>query len=213
MSVIISRKSVDAIVNFEVTSEKVYNKKYIHPILPGVNSGITIGIGYDLGMSSVQQIEKDWAGYVSNNDLLLLRKASGLTQSKASSLMSDLRNVSVSFHDAEEVFIQNLKSYAKSALHIYPGLDLLNYDTQGAIISLIYNRGALIDNSDRRKEMKAMIEQIANKDYKGLAASFRSMKRLWDAKTANGLIIRREIEASLVDGGQREYQLIEKVEL
>ncbi|MEO6304797.1 MAG: hypothetical protein ABIP51_16675 [Bacteroidia bacterium] len=213
MSLIISKKSVDAIVNFEVGSENLYNRRYTHPVLPGVNSGITIGIGYDLGMSSVSTIIKDWTGFVSNNDLALIKKAAGLTQTKAKEVLPLLKNVTVSYHDAEEVFIKDLSNYAAQALHIYPGLEKLNPDTVGAIISLVYNRGSLINDTDRRKEMKALVGFIAAADYINIAAQFRSMKRLWSSKTAQGLITRREVEALLVDGSQRVYSDVEKISI
>ena len=213
MGVIISKKSVDAIIGYEVSSEAIYNKKYVHPILPGENSGITIGIGYDLGMSSIAKIEKDWTGYISNNDLELIKKAAGKIKSNAAVLLPQLLSVTVSFHDAVEVFINDLKSYAQRTLHLYPGLDLLFYDAQGAIISLTYNRGASFDNSDRRKEMKALVQFIADKDYKNIAAQFRSMKRLWDPKVSKGLIIRRENEAVLVETSDRIYSEEEKINL
>lgn len=122
-----------------------------------------------------------------------------------------MKNVTVSFHDAVEVFINTLEKYAINALQVYPGLDQLFYDAQGAIISLVYNRGTLIDNSDRRKEMKELIDCIAKKDYEKIAFQIRSMKRLWNINKSRGLILRREDEAILVEKSNRLYTEEEKI--
>ena len=209
--VIISKKAFDFIIGFEVGSETLYNKKYIHPVVPGEESGITIGIGYDLGQVSAVQIKKDWKGYVSDNDLALLMKGSGLKKNAAKQKVTEMKNVTVSFHDAVEVFINTLEKYAINALKVYPGLDQLFYDAQGAIISLVYNRGTLIDNSDRRKEMKELIDCIAKKDYEKIAFQIRSMKRLWNINKSRGLILRREDEAILVEKSNRLYTEEEKM--
>jgi hypothetical protein len=36
-------------MSHEVTSQSVYNKKYTSPIMPGGDSGVTFGLGTDLG--------------------------------------------------------------------------------------------------------------------------------------------------------------------
>jgi GH24 family phage-related lysozyme (muramidase) len=78
----------------------------------------------------------------------------------------------------------------------YPGLDQLHPDAAGAIVSLVYNRGASL-TGDRRREMAALKPLVAAKDYQGIASRIRAMKRLWPA--AKGLRLRREAEAGLVE--------------
>src|SRR5712671_8014799 len=60
----ISQESFDLIVNFEVSSRAAYDKNYRYPERPGGRSGITIGIGYDCGYSSVEVIHADWDGKI-----------------------------------------------------------------------------------------------------------------------------------------------------
>ena len=43
-----SQAAFDLIVKEEVSSEAVYRKKYQRPEWPGVNSGATVGIGFNL---------------------------------------------------------------------------------------------------------------------------------------------------------------------
>jgi len=58
-SMIVSKKSLDLIIAFEVSSKTAYNSKYKNPIWPGGESGITIGIGYDIGYSTITQFKND----------------------------------------------------------------------------------------------------------------------------------------------------------
>lgn len=68
-SIKVSRASINKIIEFEVTSREVYTRKYERPIWPEGFSGITIGIGYDLGYVTVKQFMEDWGGVLSGADL------------------------------------------------------------------------------------------------------------------------------------------------
>lgn len=70
-------------LEIEVTSEEVYNKKYINPIWPGGDSGVTVGIGYDLGMNNRETIIMDWTGNVNLNSVSILSNLAGITGQKA----------------------------------------------------------------------------------------------------------------------------------
>ena len=76
------------------------------------------------------------------------------------------------------------------------------------MLSLVYNRGTDL-TGDRRKEMKAIQPLVIAKDYNGIAAQFRFMKRLWN----NGLVGRREREAVLVETSNRVYEQKEIVDI
>ena len=80
---------------------------------------------------------------------------------------------------------------------IYPTMEALNKDTQGALVSMIYNRGASL-SGDSRIEMKAIVDMVKNKDYEGIAEEIEKSKRLWESKGLDGLVKRREAEADLV---------------
>ncbi|MEJ2117138.1 MAG: CHAP domain-containing protein, partial [Alphaproteobacteria bacterium] len=51
----ISDEAFDLIVEFEVTNQQVYEGKYRKAVWPGHSSGVTIGIGYDVGHVSKSQ--------------------------------------------------------------------------------------------------------------------------------------------------------------
>src|SRR5258708_33323102 len=56
----ISDRAIQLIIAFEVTSEAVYNRLYQRPTWPKGKSGVTIGIGYDLGYPAPAQIGPVW---------------------------------------------------------------------------------------------------------------------------------------------------------
>ncbi len=73
-----SRAAVDLIVSHEVTSRPVYEKKYIHPEWPGVQSGLTVGVGYDLGYNTAADIHNDWSPYLSAAVVSSMQKYAGI---------------------------------------------------------------------------------------------------------------------------------------
>jgi len=196
---ILSKNTIDMIIGFEVTSEAWYNKKFTHPTWPGGHSGVTIGIGYDLGMNRSEQIVRDWTGEVNLNSVALLANLGGITGEAAKSKIVGLvREITIPYESAYNVFINStLPRFCKLALNTYPGLDLLNPDTQGAIVSLVYNRGTKL-NGERRIEMNNLVGLIALKDYTGISNEIKAMTRLWVGKGLPGLIQRRMDESAVV---------------
>ena len=80
----------------------------------------------------------------------------------------------------------------------FPGVDKLPADAQGALVSLIYNRGSKMEG-DSRREMRAIRDAVPKGDLKEIANQIRSMKRLWEGKGMGGLLKRRDAEADLVE--------------
>lgn len=201
---IVSKKAVDFIITCEVTSKAVYDKKYQGLIWPGGESGVTIGIGYDLGYQSAQSIENDWVKEIGAHQVSILKMFAGLRGTKAQLAMVGNKlapQISVPFQAACNIFIKrSLPKYGRMALQVYPGLDELTPDAAGAIVSLVYNRGTNLQG-DRRAEMRAIVPLVVDKDYHVIAEQLESMKRLWD----NGLVERREKEAALVRNSVRQY--------
>jgi hypothetical protein len=196
----VSVKSLDMIVAFEVTSQVVYDKKYQSPIWPQGDSGITIGIGYDCGYYTKAQIAAAWGTQASAGDVALLQQIAGLKGLAAKNALPQVKSVVIPFANATAVFYHStLPSFAAQVKKAFPGVEKLPPDAQGALLSLVYNRGAAIDDSDRRREMKNIVGLVAAGDLAGIAAQLRSMKRLWDPVKQKGLINRREAEAKLVE--------------
>lgn len=71
----ISDRAFNMIVAFEVTSQAVYQAQYRHPTWPGGASGVTIGIGYDVGYVSESVLKQDWEGTIPELMIQALRRS------------------------------------------------------------------------------------------------------------------------------------------
>lgn len=194
----ISKKAIDLIIQHEVGGRAVYEKRYQKPIWAGGDSGLTIGLGYDVGYVKEAQLFSDWQG-LNLNFLNALKRFCGVKGQVVKTMMrGEVLNVIIPYNIAYEVFVKkSIPKYYALTKKIYPQLDELNEDTRGALVSMVYNRGAKIDG-ESRKEMKAIVDLVAKKDYEGIAEQIEQSKRLWEGKGLDGLVIRREAEADLI---------------
>ena len=194
----ISKRSIELIIQHEVGGRAVYERKYQKPIWAGGESGVTIGLGYDCGYVNEKQFFADWAG-LNLNFLNALRPIIGLKGQQAKVMLKgEVLNVKIPYNMAYEVFVKcSIPRYFAMTKKIYPDLEMLNEDTQGALVSMVYNRGAKIEG-DSRKEMKAIVDLVAKQDYEGIAEQIEMSKRLWEGRGLDGLVVRREAEADLI---------------
>ena len=166
---------------------------------PGGNSGITLGFGYDLGYVTVDQFESDWGPYLTPVQLNRLRDAVGKRGIAARNRAVQFNDIRIKRKDAETVFLErNVPLYALKTEMTFPGIAKLPPDAQGALVSLVFNRGTSMEG-DRRREMRAIQAAVANGDLQEIADQLRSMKRLWVNQGLDGLLERREKEAELVE--------------
>jgi len=166
---------------------------------PGGDSGITLGFGYDLGYATVDQFESDWGPYLTSAQLNRLRDAVGKRGIAARNRAAQFKDIKIKRKDAETVFLErNIPLYALKTEMAFPGITVLPPDAQGALVSLVFNRGTSMEG-DRRREMRAIQAAVVNGDLREIAKQFRSMKRLWVDKGLDGLLVRRDKEAELVE--------------
>jgi len=207
-----TRGGLELIVEFEISSPEYYERRLIRPIWPGGESGITIGIGYDLGFATRPQIRDDWKD-LPEQTVARLVEASRVTGTKARDLLPRLRDLRIPFAHAAKVFYtRSLVQYAGETRRVYPGIEFLPADAQSMMLSLIYNRGTKLTGPTRR-EMSDLVPLVQQGDLPGMAAQFRSMKRLWQGAGLAGLLTRRETEARLIEKSQRDYTAQEIVYL
>ena len=170
---------------------------------PGGDSGITIGIGYDLGYVTVDQFESDWGPLLTEATREKLKSAIGLRGTKAKNKAPDFKSIRIKPEHAEAVFRErSIPLYTFRTEQAFPGVELLPLDAHGALVSLVFNRGtSMVDKAgeDRRREMRAIRDAVPRQDLREIALQLRSMKRLWEGKGLDGLIKRREDEALLVE--------------
>jgi len=165
---------------------------------PGGASGITIGIGYDLGYEN-EDFKEDWSPYLTEEQVEKLSTAFGKRGESAHTIADQFSDITIKRADAEAVFDKrSLPKYEEMTRYAFPGFDDLPRDAQGALVSLVFNRGASM-KGDGRIEMRAVKELVPKGDLKGIADQIRAMKRLWVGKGLDGLLARRDAEASLVE--------------
>lgn len=200
----VSKRGLNMIVMFEISSEAYFNLKLIHPIWPQAASGITIGIGYDLGYNSASTIRSDWS-MLDKSTLDGLVTGAGVTGQAAKNLLPQLKSLTVPLVPSKKVFYsRTLVKFARLTRSTYPEIEKLPADTQAALLSLVFNRGNKL-TGDSRKEMASIQPLVKNGDLKGIADQIRAMKRLWNKATLPGLHIRRDKEADMVQNARSIY--------
>jgi GH24 family phage-related lysozyme (muramidase) len=170
---------------------------------PGGASGITLGYGYDLGHVTPAQFAADWAACFTAEQMARLRRAIGKTGAAARALAASLADIRCAPADARRVLVgASLPVYVARTRRAFPGFDVLPLDVQGALVSLVYNRGTRMTDSpgtNDRREMRAIRGLVAGGMVAGIAEQLRLMKRLWVGKGLDGLLRRRDAEAALVE--------------
>ena len=197
---LLSPKSLQLVLDYEVGGGEGYYNRYLkRPCWPKGASGVTIGIGYDLGYNSTSQFQEDWGGRIDDSDFDLLRKCLGFKGSVANSKLSTVRGIEIPWDSALTVFKSNtIPRFIRLTLKAFPGADKLHPDAFGALVSIVFNRGSSLKGS-RRSEMARIRSLVPSKNYSAIAEEIRSMKRIWKGKGLDGLLRRRDKEASLVD--------------
>ncbi|MCA1864042.1 hypothetical protein LE191_28480, partial [Janthinobacterium sp. HSC-3S05] len=159
----------------------------IRPEKPGGASGVTVGIGYDCGYYSASQIRQDWGGHLPPAMVKALAICAGIKGDAAYAACEQVKHlVSVPWDAAIAVFSEvSIPKYLASTRKGLPNFDLLPPDCRGALLSLVYNRGASFsipaakDPQGRYVEMRAIRSAMAVKNYAAIPGELRKMKRLW----------------------------------
>lgn len=199
----ICKEAENLIIEQEVTSAALYRARYTRPTWPQGASGVTIGIGYDCGYSTANQIREDWGSRLPANMVEILASVAGLTGERAHTATRTARvqTVVVPWDAALDEFeTVEIPRWLAKVRKVYPNTEKLGPYCEGALVSLAYNRGlALKDKpgSTQRKEMMNIFVHLRDGHPEKIPAEFRSMKRLWN----NGLVQRREMEAQLFERG------------
>jgi len=198
----IPTRAVAFIAREEVSSRQYYDTKCARPTWPGGASGVTIGVGYDLGYQG--KFDADWSDLLAPAQMDALRPWLGRQGATASAGPAQLQAISIPWHAAWTVFIRRslpgeitLTSATFRGPVAPPPLCL------GVLVSLVYNRGTSMTDSQQspgnRKEMRDIRDAVAAGRLGDVPAALRAMKRLW--REGNGLRDRREREAKLFEEG------------
>jgi GH24 family phage-related lysozyme (muramidase) len=192
---LVGPKALDLILEMEGMDQP-----WLRP--PG-ESGITIGVGFDLGYCTPLEFDTAWRRHLSPEDYQRLAAVIGKKGNAAEAVKSSLRTVKpITSAAAKEVFYRcTLPKWTMQTARAFPGLHVLTPDQQGVLVSLVFNRGPSLGGG-RRVEMAQIarvLQTTATPKSKArqISALLRSMKRLWP--TIPGLRRRREEEAKLME--------------
>jgi len=202
----VAQKAIDLIVFFEVSNKSNYEKKLTRPIWPKGQSGVTVAIGYDLGFVRSKWLREDWSGLINKNVIDALEPACQRTGASAQELTPKLQHVEISWPIAMKQFSERLLPlYVGQALISVPLAANLSDTSLGALVSLVYNRGAnFTSNTEKRREMVAIKDALAEDDYSKIPGLIREMKRHWKYEEFPGLHKRRDLEAALFEEGLKK---------
>jgi hypothetical protein len=200
----VSKHAVDLLIGFEVSSPALYHKRYERPVVPGGESGLTIGVGYDLGYVSKVMCKDDWSPYLPADQVAALMKVCTKTKADAKLLRPSVSEIVIPWDVADKQFRTCiLPRYVAMTLYKLPNASKLSDDSLGALVSLIYNRGASFTKPGARyKEMRAIKDHLENEEFAQIPGEIRAMKWIWkDKPDLAGLLTRRDLEAQLFEVG------------
>lgn len=203
----LSKTSFDLIIYYEVGGESAYNSRYSKPVWPGGASGVTIGIGYDIGYNTPDSVKADWSGIISDADISRLSACAGIKGSAARNKVLDVNDITIPWEAAKAVFIKKtLPRFKSECIRAFPGSDKLHPDAFGALVSLVFNRGASTSGKNR-EEMARIRAALTGQTkvtniYDYVADQIIAMKRIWANTNLTGLLKRRDKEAELVRSGK-----------
>lgn len=180
---------------------------------PGASSGVSIGRGYDLGYVTKEEFTRDWRPILSDGDYRRLLNAVGLKGEKAREAAQGLKGIRITEAGADKVFFESTMPIEQERTSLaFRGIECLPANAQGALVSLVYNRGGNM-SGDRRTEMRSIASAILKlkcgditqeETLRSIANDIKDMKRLWQlgTPTGRGLRRRRDAEARLVLTGK-----------
>lgn len=193
----LSEAGLELVLKHEVGGGRAYYDRFLSfPTCPGFESGVTIGIGFDLGYVNLSEFTAAWGALPA---AARLAPAVGLREAAARQFCAQVRDVRVPWELALEVFLdRTVPTHWVRAMRVFPQMTTLPEDCASALFSLVFNRGPAL-GGERRAEMRAIKDALATGHRDAVPAQIRSMKRLWPA--SSGLVRRRDDEAALFEEG------------
>ena len=195
-------EAIALIVEFEVSGQGAYTRRSQWPIWPGAASGVTIGIGYDLGHQRAATIRQDWHAHAQRERLA---GVAGITGQAARQVLATVADIVVPWDHAIDVFrgVSLVEYYRRARRAFGPAhFDAAPPLVRGALVSVVYNRGASM-TGPARVEMRAIRDRcLPAGDAHCVAEQLRDMTRLWRGSSIEaGMERRRYAEAKMAAGG------------
>lgn len=206
----ISERATSLIIASEVSGVSQYRERFHKPTWPGGSSGVTIGIGYDLGFVNIKEFRSDWGTYLPRADFALLSECCGVHSQRARTVLQSVARVDIPWPVANRQYQEQVQPRRIGETEsVLRNCELLSPDSLGALVSLVYNRGAagfLVaeakDPSGRFREMRNIRSLMEAKQFRDIPPQLLAMRRLWERTPGGeGLVLRRELEAQLFSLG------------
>lgn len=193
----ISPESRELILYYETGGQGNYIAKLERPTVPPGASGITVGIGYDLGYNTAGQIRADWGGMIPAPQVERLASVAGRTGANARAALSRVRDIVIPWEAAVKVYEnRTVPRFAALTVKAYPGIKATPPHIQGVMLSTSFNRGTAFSPYERRKELVWTRDDIRAAKLAKLPDYQLSMRRLWP--TIRGLQRRYAAHAGLM---------------
>lgn len=198
----ISEEGYNLIIEHEVGGGAGYYNRYLaKPSWPGGASGVTIGVGYDLGYHTDSQIDSDWH-MLSHEVRRRLKSVNGYKGRSAKNRLSLVGSLSIPWKSALEVYQGvTMPRWGVKTEGAYSGTKSLHPHCQGVMLSWTFNRGDGISEASSRDREKRAIRSSIPKTPKRVPGLIRDSIRLWVNRGLDGLIRRRHDEADLFQTG------------
>lgn len=202
----------DLITDFEVSSTSpsgadgghgYYDRHYQMPTWPQGDSGVTVGIGVDLGQQSEEATSNSWQDFLTSGAVGRLADCAGITGTKAKVVAIELKDIRIEWSPAIQEFNgYEVPNYWNLTRRTFPGFDDLRTNAKGALVSLVYNRGSSMAGPSR-VDMRNVRADVAVGDYEAMAQAVRHMNvtmgNSWrNSGIYDGMAARRGAEAVLI---------------
>lgn len=193
----------DAEVSSVASDHSYYDRHYQKPTWPQGDSGVTIGIGVDLGFETGEFTKTSWSDYLDGDDVASLQTCNGVSGKAAKALCATMQDITIPWLTAASEFnVYEVPNYWSLTRRTFPGFDNLRLNAQGALVSLVYNRGSSLSGPSR-VDMRTIRDAVKTKDYDAMAEAETHMLvtcgNSWrNAGIYDGMKTRRTSEANLI---------------
>ncbi|GEM_PF-2273292 len=189
------------ISKFEISSKSHYEAILKKPTVPGVNSGITIGVGYDLKHNNVMELNE----YIGEEKCNRLKEAQlrYIKGESKSSVLASISDIEIPYDVAMKIYedktMPKYISMARNWLGV-EAYDKLLAGCKTAIVSLVFNRGTSEEGSSR-EEFPLIRQAIQQGNLAAVPGLIRNMNTTMRAEWSDnsGLFARRNDEANMFD--------------
>jgi hypothetical protein len=190
-------------VSHEVFDFILKTEKYMErPYVPSDDSsGVTLGYGYDLGQQKEETVRRELVGLYTSDEITRLLSALGKRGDDARNIVGSLSDIKISEDNALWLAIKMKHRYAQQVVDIYPEVIKFHPHCQGALLSMVINRGKSLKGDDRA-EMREIQQDFRNDTPENIPERIEKSKRLWENKpNMKGVATRRVEEAKFFKKG------------